>query len=119
MSSQSPIVIAIDGPSGSGKSTTSRATAKALKFLHVDTGAMYRAVTWAVLNRGVSPEDKAAIIALLPKLAIQPKVKDGGVQWWIDGQYPETEIRSPRVEAAVSAVSAIPEVRHWCVERQR
>src|SRR5689334_16532446 len=115
MSSSSAIVIAIDGPSGSGKSTASRNTARRLGFIHVDTGAMYRTVTWAVLNAGIAPEDKASVIALLPKLAIEPRVNNGSVQWWVDGRFPEQEIRSPRTEAGVSAVAAIPEVRSWCV----
>lgn len=119
MSASKPIVIAIDGPSGAGKSTASRNTARRLGFIHVDTGAMYRSVTWAVLNHGVAPDDRAAVTALLPKLSMAMQVHDGSVQWWINGQYPEQEIRSPRTEAAVSAVSAIPEVREWCVARQR
>ncbi|MSR64278.1 MAG: (d)CMP kinase [Verrucomicrobiae bacterium] len=119
MSSSQSIIIAIDGPSGSGKSTASRNTARRLGFVHVDTGAMYRAVTWTVLNHGIAPEDKLTVIGLLPKISVEPHVKDGSVQWWIDGTYPEQEIRSPRVEAGVSAVSAIPEVRAWCVAKQR
>ncbi len=119
MSLPSPIVIAVDGPSGSGKSTASRNTAKALGFLHVDTGAMYRTVTWAVLNHGIAPDNKAAILALLGRMKVEMRVKERSVQWVVDGYCPEQEIRSPKTEAAVSAVSAIPEVRTWCVERQR
>jgi cytidylate kinase len=114
-----PIVIAVDGPSGAGKSTASRNTARHLGFVHVDTGAMYRTVTWAVLDHGIAPENKGSVVALLPKLQIEARVQNGSVQWWINGRHPEKEIRSPRTEAAVSAVSAIPEVREWCVARQR
>lgn len=119
MNADKPIVIAIDGPSGSGKSTAAKSTAKSLGFVHVDTGAMYRIVTWAVLKRGIDPEDKQAIVELLPKLKLEPLVKDGSVEWWIEGKHPEKEIRSPEVTAAVSPVSAIPEVREWCVAKQR
>lgn len=116
---EQPIVIAIDGPSGSGKSTAARSTARALGLVHVDTGAMYRLVTWAMLRRGIRPDDRSAIAAALPQLKLEARVVDGSVQWWMDGCHPEREIRSPEITSAVSPVSAIPEVRAWCVARQR
>ncbi len=119
MSPQQPIVIAIDGPSGSGKSTAARSTARTLGFLHVDTGAMYRTATWAILQKGISPEDKSSVIGALPTISLEMRVQNGPVQWWVDGYFPEKEIRSPRVEAAVSVIAAIPEVRAWRVARQR
>src|ERR1041384_1527123 len=100
MKTRTPIVIAIDGPSGSGKSTASRSTAKALGFLHVDTGAMYRLVTWAVLHHGISPDDKNAVIALLPGLSPEMRFNVGGVQWWPNGAPPGAELRSPEAETA-------------------
>lgn len=114
-----PVIIAIDGPSGSGKSTTARETARRMGFIHVDTGGMYRVVTWAVLKRGIKPDDESAVAAILPSIKFEGRVKDGSVDWWVDGYHPEKEIRSPEVTTAVSPVSAMRSVREWCVARQR
>ena len=118
------MVIAIDGPSASGKSTVSRLVAESLGFLHVDTGAMYRAVTWKMLDDGVDPSDSPAAVRRLATLRMElnfPPAEAGPVALRIrlDGMDPGREIRSPRVERAVSAIAAIPEIRTWCVARQR
>ncbi len=107
-------VIAIDGPAGSGKSSVARALAEALGWSFLDTGAMYRAVTVAALERGVAPEDAAAVARLARTCAIEtlPRVV-------IDGRDVEAEIRTERVNDAVSVVAANPEVRAQMVERQR
>ncbi|HEY8217059.1 MAG TPA: (d)CMP kinase [Acidimicrobiia bacterium] len=107
-------VIAIDGPSGAGKSTVARAVADALGLVVLDTGAMYRAVTLAVLERGVSVDDGPACgqVARAADLAI-----DGGVR--LDGRDVTETIRGPDVTTAVSAVSAHPEVRTVLVPLQR
>ncbi len=108
-------IVAIDGPAGSGKSTVSTAVAERLGVDRLDTGAMYRAIAWAALERGVDPADAQAVteIARDAALTIQP----GAVQ--IDGDDVTDAIRSPEVGRAVSLVAAIPAVRRHLVERQR
>jgi len=109
-----PVVVAIDGPAGSGKSTLSRALATRLGLERLDTGAMYRSVAWAVLQRGVDTEDRDAVAGLAGDLSIE--VGDRVVA---DGTDITEAIRGPEVSAAVSAVAANPAVRAVMVERQR
>jgi cytidylate kinase len=110
----SDLVIAIDGPAGSGKSTVARAVATLLGWTFLDTGAMYRAVTWEALNRGVDVHDATAMAALAAdvRLTTLPRVT-------VNGRDIEDEIRSDEVNIAVSVVAANPEVRASMVERQR
>jgi cytidylate kinase len=108
-------VVAIDGPSGSGKSTIGRGVAAALGLPTLDTGAMYRAVTVAVLRAGVAPEDAEAAAAVAR--AVRIEVTDGVTR--LDGDDVSAEIRSPETTATVSAVSAHPAVRAELVARQR
>jgi len=108
-------VVAIDGPSGSGKSTVAREVARRLGLEYLDTGAMYRAVTFAVLRRGLDPSESDVVAALAPDLEI--KVADGVTT--VDGVDASVEIRGPEVTRAVSAVAANPAVRHEMVQRQR
>lgn len=117
-------VIAIDGPAGSGKSTLARAVADALGLPTLETGAMYRAVTWAVLRAGIDPGDTAAVAELAKRVTIEVGericVDDPGVPGMSPGGADVTgAIRSPEVTAAVSAVSANPAVRAVLVEVQR
>lgn len=107
-------ILAIDGPAGSGKSTISKAVAAALDVAHLDTGAMYRAVTFAVLERGVDPKDTAAVIGVAAEVDVQ--VTD---RVTVDGVDATVAIRTPEVTAAVSTVSAIPIVRREVVRLQR
>jgi CMP/dCMP kinase len=107
-------VIAIDGPAGSGKSTIGRAVAAALGLEYLDTGAMYRAVTFAALRRGIDPTDAAAVAALAPTLTIVV-----GERVSVDGEDATAAIRGPEVTKAVSAVAANPDVRREMVRRQR
>ena len=109
-------VIAIDGPAGSGKSTVGRRLADALDLDFLDTGAMYRSVTHAVLSRGVAPDDEARVAAVAREISIDIGV-DGTVV--VDGEDVTTVIRSPEVSAAVSIVAANHEVRSELVARQR
>lgn len=118
------MVIAIDGPSASGKSTVARLVAEALGFFHVDTGAMYRAVTWKMLGDGVNLADPDAVARRLDtlRLGLEFAAENGGppgLRLRLDGADPGRDLRSPRVERAVSALAAIPAVRTWCVARQR
>jgi cytidylate kinase len=107
-------IIAIDGPAGSGKSTVARHVASVLGWAFLDTGAMYRAVTCEALARGVDLNDEAAVgnLAREVTLATSPRVS-------VNGRDVEDEIRSDRINAAVSAVAANPLVRKAMVARQR
>jgi cytidylate kinase len=107
-------VIAIDGPAGSGKSTVSRALARRLGLDRLDTGAMYRAVAWAALDRQVDPADQAAVAELARTIGIS--VADR-VQ--VDGADITEAIRGPEVSGVVSVVAANPAVRAVLVQRQR
>jgi CMP/dCMP kinase len=111
--------IAIDGPAASGKSTLARKLAERLHLLMVNSGAMYRAVTWKVLNEGIEPNDSPAVIALLNRIEITTGVRDNLSTIHIDGFEPGDELRSEEVNANVSAVSAIPEIREKLVDLQR
>jgi CMP/dCMP kinase len=113
------VVIAIDGPAGAGKSTVGRALADELGIDYLDTGAMYRAVTYAVLRRGVDPTDADAVADVAISTEFEVVDVDGRTRVTIDGLDATTEIRSRDVTASVSAVAAISEVRAVLVERQR
>jgi cytidylate kinase len=112
-------VVAVDGPSGSGKSTVSRRLAAALDARYLDTGAMYRAVTWAVLRDGVDVGDAEAVAKLAANLAIDVGVDPADPFVRVDGIPVEQEIRAADVTAAVSAVAAVPAVRRILVAQQR
>lgn len=107
-------VIAIDGPAGSGKSTVARAVAQRLHLGYLDTGAMYRAVAFAALERGVEPSDAEAVAELARQVDIEV-----GEAVVVDGIDATAAIRGPAVSRAVSAVAANPEVRKEMVARQR
>lgn len=114
------ISIAIDGPSGAGKSTISRKAAEKFGFIYVDTGAIYRTIGLATKIRGVSLDDTAAVIELLPTLEIELKYNDAGEQhMYLDGNDVSRDIRLPEVSMLASRVSAIPEVRAFLVDMQR
>ena len=108
------VTVAIDGPAGSGKSTLSRALATRLGLHRLDTGAMYRSVAWAVLQRGIDADDREAVAEVARDLDIE--VDDRVVA---DGTDITEAIRGPEVSATVSAVAANPAVRTVMVERQR
>ncbi len=106
-------VVAIDGPAGAGKSTVTRGFAEKLGLTYLDTGAMYRSVTWLVSQRGVDPADSKAIEPLLADLDLQLSAQPGGGQRvLVNGEDVSVEIRSPEVTAAVSVVAA-----HRCVRK--
>jgi cytidylate kinase len=109
-------VVAIDGPAGSGKSTVGRRLADALDLDYLDTGAMYRSVTWAVLERGVDPADKGPVAAVAREVVIDLDANGTVV---VDGQEVTDVIRGPEVSAAVSVVAANQQVRAEMVARQR
>jgi cytidylate kinase len=113
------VVVAIDGPSGSGKSSTARGVAARLGLRYLDTGAMYRAVTWWMLKHGVDPEDADAVAASAdrPVLSVATDPRAPGIA--VDGMDVSRLIRDRPVSNAVSAVSAVPAVRRRLVALQR
>jgi CMP/dCMP kinase len=112
-------IIAIDGPSGSGKSSTARGVAVRLGLNYVDTGAMYRAMTWWILQQGIEPSDSIAVAARCnePRIDITTDPLDSRI--FIDGMDVSELIRGPQVTEAVSLVSAVPQLRERLVRRQR
>ena len=118
-----PSVIAIDGPAGSGKSTLGKMLAEHMGYLYFDTGVMYRAVTYAALQKGVSIENEDAVTNLAEEShieVIQPSKRDGRINdILIDGQDVTWEIRRSEVDANVSFVSAYAGVRHALSKKQR
>ena len=113
------IVIAIDGPAGSGKSTTAQCVASRLGYLYLDTGAMYRALGWALIRRGLSPDDEAAAAGTAAALAFDFRLEDRGQRVLIDGEDVTGEIRSANVSDAASRVAVHAAVRKILVARQR
>ena len=117
------IVIAIDGTSASGKSTNARLVAKALGYVYVDTGAMYRTLAWHCLKKNVDVQDARLVANACRrwKTDLCCVEKDGlrVVRLLVDGYFPEKEIRLPETAAAVSHVAAVPKAREWMVKRQR
>ncbi len=113
------VTIAVDGPSASGKSTVSRLVAQRLGYYYVDTGAMYRTVTWKALREGVDARDSGAVSAMLGRVRIEFEMVDGAARMLVDGEYPGEAIRGPEVADHVSVVSAMPEVRRVLVNYQR
>jgi cytidylate kinase len=113
------VVVAVDGPSGSGKSSVSREVALRLGLRYLDTGAMYRAVTWWMSERGVDVHDPAAVAALAAAPDLTPGTDPASATITIDGSDVTGPIRSDAVTAAVSAVSAVPAVRTRMAQLQR
>lgn len=112
-------VVAIDGPAASGKSSVARALAKQIGFDYVNSGAMYRAVTWHVLSNGVSPGDAPAIIRLLENSRIDCSLEGHVSRILIDGIDPTPHLCDDRVNEEVSLVSSVPRLREILVEKMR
>lgn len=113
------LVIAVDGPSGSGKSSTARGVADRLNLAYLDTGAMYRAMTWALLQRGTDLSDPEAIARDAASVVIRSGTDPLAPTIEVDGTDVAGPIRGADVTANVSLVAAVPEVRRMLVERQR
>ncbi len=111
-------VIAIDGPAGSGKSTTSKILAARLGFRYLDTGAMYRALTWLALQHEVAPSDGEKLKVLAANVLIEFETHEDVNQVFINGREVTDEIRTPEITLHVSEVSAHPEVRKAMVRKQ-
>ncbi len=114
-----PIVIAIDGTSASGKSTNSKMVAKALGYVYVDTGAMYRTLAWYCLKNGIDVHDAKAVAATCRKWHVKLDCVEQKVRLLVDDYYPEKEIRTAETSAAVPHVAAVPKVREWMKKEQR
>ena len=112
-------IIAIDGPAASGKSSVARELARRLGFAYVNSGAMYRAMTWLVLERGISPANAAAIEQLAERAAISCELRDLDSLILIDGVDPEPFLREDRVNENVSLVSRVPRLREILVDHLR
>ena len=113
------IAVAVDGPAGAGKSSISKIVAKKLGYLYIDTGAMYRSVTWAVLHNHIDVNNQKAVEALLPELDLTMEASDDSCKVFIAGQDVTDFIRTPQVNNAVSIVASYKDVRQYLVERQR
>lgn len=112
--------IAVDGPSGAGKSTMAKKLARALGFLYVDTGAIYRTLGLFALRQGISPEDEAAVAQLLPMVSIRLDYGEDWVQkMYLNGEDVTDAIRTPEVSTTASQISAIPGVRDFLMDMQR
>ena len=111
--------IAIDGPSGAGKSTVAKAAAKALGFIYVDTGAMYRTVGVAAMRRGVETTDAAGVARILGEITIDVRFAQGQQHVYLNGEDVSDEIRLPQASMAASNVSAIPAVRAFLFDLQK
>jgi CMP/dCMP kinase len=115
----SGLVVAVDGPSGAGKSSTSRGVATALGLRYLDTGAMYRALTWWLLDRGTDLGDPAAVAGLVTAPDIEVSTDPRAPWTRVDGTDVSEAIRTREVTAAVSAVAAVPQVRAHLIAQQR
>jgi cytidylate kinase len=113
------LVIAMDGPSASGKSTTAGAVARRLGYLHIDTGAMYRALALKAIREAVNLADPSELEALLNRTSIDCVVRAGSFRVLLDGVDVTDEIREAEVSLKSSEIAALPQVRRCLVERQR
>ena len=104
-------VIAIDGPSGAGKSSVSRIVGKKLGFLHVDSGALYRIMTWQALVRNVDTDNPDAVAAFAPTVEIECRPENGAIAYYVGGEPPGDRIRTPEINAHASQVATVKAVR--------
>jgi len=109
------LIIAIDGPSGAGKGTLARAVAEALRYKHIDTGAMYRAVAWKAVHDGLALDDEDQVVTMTSRIAIEQR----SGQVFVDGYDVTRAIRTPEIDKAATAVARLPRVRAILAERQR
>jgi len=113
------LIIAIDGPVGSGKSTLARRVADMLRYVYVDTGAMYRAIALKALRRGISLDSSDALVSLARDTHIDLRAEEGTQQVFLDGEDVTAAIRGPEVSQAASKVAVVGGVRHVLVAEQR
>ncbi len=113
------MIITIDGPSGTGKSTVAKSVAEKLHFSYFDTGAMYRAISWFILQKGTSLADQEAIEEVLSHFSFEMREEEGIRRYFVMGQDVTEAIRKKEVTDFVSAVSALPQVRRAFLSTQR
>ncbi|MCS6829504.1 MAG: (d)CMP kinase [bacterium] len=113
------LIIAIDGPAGAGKSSVAKRVAQALGYRYLDTGALYRALAWKALQRGLRPQDTRYIIEMTQETKVDLLQHDGEQRVLVDGQDVTEAIRAPEVGNLASPISAIPEVREILLDWQR
>ena len=114
-----PLVIAIDGPAASGKSSVARALAQKLGLVYVNSGTMYLAFTWYVLEKKIDPRDTPSVLALLRAMDFQCSLNGSESSILIDGTDPEPHLSETAVNENVSLIASIPEVREYLVAKQR
>ncbi|EGK14055.1 (d)CMP kinase [Kroppenstedtia eburnea] len=115
----SRLSVAIDGPAGAGKSTVARRVAAELGLTYVDTGAMYRAITWKTLQENKDPEDEASVSRLARDTDLRLTAGKGGVDVWVDGEKVTEAIRTPEVTSQVSRIAGQAGVRKVLTDKQR
>jgi cytidylate kinase len=113
------VVIAIDGPAASGKSSVARGLARRLGFVYVNSGAMYRAVTWHLLEMGIDPTDRAKIESQMSGVQIRCDLRDGESRILINDVDPSDHLRDDAVNNSVSVISSLPRIREILVEKMR
>ena len=104
-------VIAIDGPSGAGKSSVSKRVGKQLGFLHVDSGALYRIMTWQCLENDIDTSNPAAVAAFAQGVEVECRPEDSAIAYYVKGETPGDRIRTPEINANASHVATVKEVR--------
>jgi cytidylate kinase len=114
-----PMVVAIDGPSKSGKGTVSLELARHYGFYHMDTGAMYRLLTWYCLKHKVNTEKPEAVLKVCLNWNAELKALDHEIRLTVGDEFPEAEIRGPEVSENVAKISPMPAVRIWMIRKQR
>jgi cytidylate kinase len=116
---QERTIIAIDGPAASGKSTVARALARRLLLAYVNSGAIYRAVTWWVLRQGVDAQNPEAVLPLLPQMVLECGLEHGASTIYIGGEDPQPFVCDEEVNQNVSAIARMPEIRRILVQKLR
>jgi cytidylate kinase len=114
-----PIKIAIDGPAGAGKSSVAKLVAEKLEYVYVDTGAMYRAITWSILSQNIDLNNSEGITSLLEQTDLTLKASHDGQQVWINGQDITSHIRSPLINKNVSFIAKMSDVRQFLTNIQK
>jgi CMP/dCMP kinase len=117
--STSGLVVALDGPGSSGKSSVGAAAATELGYRFVDTGLLYRALTWLALERGIPEDDVARLVGLVPEVELVPDEKGRLAHVSVDGTAVTSHVRGGEVDTRVSAISRVPQLRAALLERQR